>query len=151
MRRLKLVSVFAASLILAGCTVYADHPVKAFSQATGGEGFERAFWKEIQQQDWKDVQSHLASNFVYMTPSGRWDRSAALEHIQKLHLQDYSISDLATEMNRDMFVVTYTITLRGTADNARLENLPERRMTIWQQQKGGWMAIAHSVLGPERK
>jgi len=46
-------------------------------------------------------------------------------------------------MNRDTFVVTYTIALHGTS--------PERRMTVWQQQKKGWMAIAHSVLGPVQK
>jgi hypothetical protein len=24
-------------------------------------------------------------------------------------------------------------------------------MTVWQKQKAGWMAIAHSVLGAEKK
>jgi hypothetical protein len=24
-------------------------------------------------------------------------------------------------------------------------------MTVWQKQNAGWMAIAHSVLGPESK
>jgi hypothetical protein len=26
-----------------------------------------------------------------------------------------------------------------------------RMMTVWQKQNAGWMAIAHSVLGPESK
>ncbi|HST13091.1 MAG TPA: nuclear transport factor 2 family protein, partial [Terriglobales bacterium] len=114
MRSLTITLLLAALMILSGCTVYADHPVKAFSQATGGEGFERALWKEIQSQDWKDVSSHFASNFVYVTPAGRWERDGALEQIQKLRIQEYTISDLATQMNRDTFVVTYTITLHGT-------------------------------------
>jgi hypothetical protein len=138
----------AALLTFLGCTVYPEHPIKAFNQATGGEGFERAFWKEVQAQDWKDVESHLSSNFVYVTPSGRWERGAALEHIQTLRIQDYTISDLSTEMNRDTFVVTYTIALRGTSQKGPLPFTPERRMTVWQQQKKGWIAIAHSVLGP---
>jgi hypothetical protein len=140
-----------ALLTTTACTVYADRPVKAFSEATGGEGFERALWKEIQQQDWKDVRSHIASNFVYVTPTGRWERDAALEEIEKLRLQDYSIADLTTEMNRDAFVVTYTIQLHGTAQGVALPETPERRMSVWQQEKGGWMVIAHSVLGPEHK
>jgi Domain of unknown function (DUF4440) len=143
--------LLAALLMLPGCTVYADHPIKAFNEATGGEGFERAFWKEIQAQDWKDIDSHLASNFVYVTPDGRWDRAAALELIRKIRIQDYTISNLATEMNRDAFVVTYTITLHGTAPTAASPEVSERRMTVWQQQKKGWMAIAHSVLGPAQK
>jgi Domain of unknown function (DUF4440) len=147
MRSLTITLPLAALMILSGCTVYADHPVKAFTQATGGEGFERALWKEIQAQDWKDVNAHFASNFVYTTPAGRWDRSGALEQIQKLRLQDYTISDLSTEMNRDTFVVTYTITLHGTGQFGTLPSAPERRLTVWQQHKSGWMAIAHSVLG----
>jgi hypothetical protein len=131
-----------------GCTVYPEHPIKAISQATGGEGFERAFWKEVQAQDWKDVGSHLSSNFMYVTPRGRWERSAAFDHIQTLRIQDYAISDMSTEMNRDTFVVSYTIVLHGTSQAGPLPGAPERRMTVWQQQKKGWMAIAHSVLGP---
>src|SRR5262249_51631555 len=70
-------AVLASFLILAGCTVYAERPVKAFSIATGGEGFERAFWEDIQKQDWKDLRAHLAANFVYFTPSERLDREQA--------------------------------------------------------------------------
>ena len=149
MRSLTITLSLAALMNLSGCTFYADHPVKAFSQATGGEGFERALWKEIQAQDWKDVNAHFASSFVYITPTGRWERSGALEQIQKLRIQDYAISDLSTEMNRDTFVVTYTITLHGTGgQSGTLPGAPERRMTVWQQHKSGWMAIAHSVIGP---
>jgi ketosteroid isomerase-like protein len=140
--------ILAVVTSFAACTVYPERPVKAFSQATGGEGFERAFWKEVQAQDWKGVESHLSSNFMYVTPQGRWERTAALEHIQTLRIQDYAISDLSTEMNRDTFVVSYTIVLRGTSAAGALPSAPERRMTVWQQQKKGWVAIAHSVLGP---
>jgi hypothetical protein len=152
MWRLSIVVVLLVALLsMAGCTFYADRPVKAFGEATGGEGFERALWRDIKQQDWKDLDSHIASNFVYITPSGRWERGSALEQIEQMRVQDYSISDLATEMNRDAFVVSYTITLRGTMQEKVLPDEPQRRMTIWQQQKGGWMAIAHTVMGPERK
>ena len=150
-RSLNFFLALAATLALASCTFYSDHPVKAFSDATGGEGFERAFWGDIKQQDWKDVEAHIASNFVYLTPKGRWERPAALEEIEQMRLQEYSITDLTTEMNRDAFIVTYTITLRGTAQGRAFSDLPQRRMTVWQQQKGGWMAIAHTVLGPEVK
>jgi uncharacterized protein DUF4440 len=148
MRSIPICLILAALVSCPACTVYPERPIKAFNQATGGEGFERALWKEIQAEDWGDVGSHLASNFVYVTPAGRWERAGALEHIQTLRIQDYTISDMATEMNRDSFVVTYTIVLHGTSQAGPLPIVPERRMTVWQQQKKGWMAIAHSVLGP---
>jgi uncharacterized protein DUF4440 len=138
MRRLMIAGALSF-LFLSGCTFYADRPVKAFGYATGGEGLERSLWGDVQKQDWKDLRAHLASNFVYVTPSGRFDRDQAVQQLQQLQIQDYSIGELATEMNRDSFVVSYTITFRGSA---------QRRMTVWQQQKSGWVAIAHSVLGP---
>ena len=144
-------AMLALILTSAGCTVYAERPVKAFGEATGGEGLERALWREIQQQDWKDLDAHIASNFVYIAPAGRWERSSALEHIEKMQVQDYSITDLTTEMNRDTFVVTYTIILQGTLQGQSLPNQPQRHMTVWQQQKRGWMAIAHTVFPAEQK
>lgn len=149
--RMTLGLLVTTIVILSGCTFYADRPVKTFGDATGGEAFERAFWRDIHRQDWKDLNAHLASNFVYITPAGRWERAGGLEQLQQLRLQDYSIGEVATEMNRDTFVVTYTITLRGTTGGQALGEQPQRRMTVWQQQKRGWMAIAHSVLGTEGK
>ena len=141
------VPLWIALLLLSACTVYSEHPVKTFSDATGGEGLERAFWQDVQKQDWKDVERHLAGNFVYATPGKTLERAEALENFQQMQIQEYSIGDLSTEMNRDAFVVTYTVTLRGTRQGQAFPDQPQRRMSVWQQQKGGWVMIAHTVLG----
>jgi hypothetical protein len=47
--------------------------------------------------------------------------------------------------------VSYTIAMRGTIAGQPLPSEPVRMMSVWQKQKAGWMAIAHSVLGPEKK
>jgi|SRR5882762_1970727 len=150
MRRPPLILLsLIAMLPLSGCTVYGERPVKAFADATGGEGFERAFWLDIKDRDWKDLDRHIASNFAYITPAGRFERAAALEHIQHMQIQEYSIGDLETEMNGDTFLVTYTITLRGNVQGKLFPDQPQRRMTVWQHQKSSWVAIVHSVLGPK--
>jgi hypothetical protein len=142
-----LVLGLTALIPLNACTIYGERPVKAFSDATGGEGFERAFWQDIQTKNWKDLDHHISSNIVYVTPVGRFERTAAMEHIQSLQVQEFSIGELATEMNGDLFVVTYTIVLKGSADGKPFPDRPQRRMTVWQHQKSSWVAIAHSVLG----
>jgi ketosteroid isomerase-like protein len=142
-----LLCLFALLVLGGGCTVYKEQPVRAFADATGGEGFERALWRDIQAQNWKDLDHHISSNIVYVTPHGRFERAAALEHIQQLRVQDFSIGDLQTEMNGDTFVVTYTIVLKGTVEGKPFPDIPERRMTVWQRQKSSWVAIAHSVVG----
>jgi hypothetical protein len=141
-------AVFALSMSLSGCTVYSERPAKTISEATGGESLERVFWQDVQKQNWKDLDSHIASNFVYVTPNGRYERADALQHLEQFQLQEFSLGDLVTEMNRDTFVVTYTIVLRGTAGGHALSGQPQRRMTVWQQEKRGWVAIAHSIVGP---
>jgi ketosteroid isomerase-like protein len=147
MRTMKTVGLLACVVWLAGCTVYGQKPVKALADATGGEGLEQALWRDIQHKDWKDLQNHTASIFVYQTPNGKLDRAAALERIQKMDVSEYSLGELSTELHGNVFVVTYSITLRGTLDGQPLPDKAERRMSVWQQQKSGWMLIAHAVIG----
>jgi hypothetical protein len=140
------------------CTFYGEHPARSLSEATGGEGLERIFWKNVQAANWVEVERSLASNYAGVTPSGTLDRSATLEQYRQWQLKDYALGDLNTEMNGTTFVVTYTITLNGTfnaaAGNAAgngttgpqpLPSTPQHMMTVWQQQKKGWVVIAHSV------
>jgi hypothetical protein len=146
LRLAAIVPLLMTVLWSSGCTVYGEHPVKAIADATGGVGFEQAFWRDIKTQNWKDLDQHISANFVYVTPAGRLERAAALEEIRRMQVQQYSIGNLETEMNGNTFVVTYTIILRGSLQGQVFLDQPQRRMTVWQQQKSSWVAIAHSVL-----
>jgi len=134
------------------CTFYGEHPARALSEATGGEGLERVFWKEVQAANWVEVERALASNYSGVTPTGILDRSATLEQYRQWQLKDYALGDLKTEMNGNTIVVTYTITLNGslngTGGSQPLPSALQHMMTVWQQQKTGWVAIAHSVSQP---
>lgn len=144
--------MLSAIILLAGCTVWREHQVTEFKDATGGEGLERSFWKEVKAKHWNALEGHLAGNYVSFTPQeGRFDRVSMLAHLQKVQLDDFSLGDLQTELNTETLVVTYAITMRGTFDGQPLPSGPVRMMTIWQKQKTGWQAIAHSVLGPQDK
>jgi hypothetical protein len=141
--------VVGAVLIQSGCTVWGEHPVRHWQDATGGEGLERSYWKDVEAKQWDDLDRHLAGNYVFSTPAeGRLDRVAALAHLEQLQLDAYSLADFETELNGQTLVVTYTITMRGKAGTQALPAAPVRMMAVWQQQKPGWMAIAHAVIGP---
>jgi hypothetical protein len=149
-----LVSLVAALTFTSACTFFSEKPAKSFSEATGGEGLERVFWKHMQASNWVEVDRALASNYAGVTPAGNLDRAATLEQYRNWQLKDFSLGDLNTELNGTTIVVTYTITLNGTingsAGNAAaspqpLPSAPQHMMTVWQQQKSGWVAIAHSV------
>ncbi len=145
-----LLSVLILVLTFApACTFYGDHPARSLSEATGGEGLERVFWKNVQAANWVEVERALASNYSGVTPGGTLDRSAALAQYRGWQLRDYALGDLKTELNGTTIVVTYTITLNGasngTAGSQPLPAAPQHMMTVWQQQKAGWVVIAHSV------
>ncbi len=144
--------MLSAIVLLAGCTMWREHQVSDFKDATGGEGLERSFWKQVKTKHWNAVEGHLASNYVSATPEeGRLDRAATLAHLQQLQLDEYTLGDLQTELNTETLVVTYAITMRGTFAGQPLPSEPVRMMTVWQNQKAGWVVIAHSVLGPQNQ
>jgi len=145
--------LLSALLLLPGCTMWREHPgSNKWTDATGGEGLERSFWREVKDKRWNELEHHLAGNYIAVSPEeGRLDKAAALARLQHLQLDDYTLGDVQTEMNSDTFVVSYTIAMRGTIAGQPLPSEPVRMMTVWQKQKAGWMAIAHSVLGAEKK
>jgi hypothetical protein len=149
-----LIYLLAAIVILSftvnsACTFYGEHPARAFADATGGEGLERVFWKEVQAANWVQVDRSLASNYSGVTSTGTLDRAAALDQYRQLQLKDCTLGDLKTELNGNTIVVTYAITLNGTMNGSAgqqpLPSSPQHMMTVWQQQKSGWIQIAHSV------
>src|ERR1700674_5060831 len=134
--------VLGAVLVLSGCTVWGEHPVRHWQDATGGEGLERSYWQDVKGKQWDELDRHLAGNYVFSTPAeGRLDRVAALARLERLQVDQYSLGDLQSELNGQTLVVTYTITMRGRAGDQALPAALVRMLAVWQQQKPGWMAI----------
>jgi hypothetical protein len=153
-----MLALMCELMLAPACTFYGEHPARTASEATGGEGLERVFWKDVAASNWVEVERMLASNYIGVTPGGTLDREATLAQYRQWQLKESSLGDLKTELNGSTIVVTYTITLNGTAGNGAtgsgtagsqpLPSVPQHMMTVWQQQKSGWVAIAHSVSQP---
>jgi hypothetical protein len=146
--RLAAVPLLISLILALACTIAKERPAHTFAEATGGEALERVFWKEIQAGSWTEIERILASNYMGIVPGASLDRTATLDQYRQWKLTDFAIGDLKTEMNGPAFVVTYTITLNGTAAGQPLPPGPQHMMTVWHQQKSGWMVIAHSVSQP---
>lgn len=144
----------ATALVLfeSACTMFKEHPANSFADATGGEGLERVFWKSVAAGNFKEIDRVLASNYAGVTPSGTLDKAAALEQYQNWRLKQYSLGDLKTELNGTTMVVTYTITLNGSivgkGGTQALPSTPQPMMSVWQQEKSGWIEVAHSASLP---
>jgi len=72
----RMFALVFALMFTSACTFYGEHPARVLSDATGGEGLERVFWKDVQAGNWAEVERALASNYVGVTPA---ERSTALQ------------------------------------------------------------------------
>jgi uncharacterized protein DUF4440 len=145
--RARTIALLLAALLLAGC---GSPKPNTWSGATGAEQFERLFWQSVQKKEWNDVEHHLAASFVMSTPAGRLDREAALANLQQLDVQEFSLGDVDVRPAGSDMIVTYTVTLRGTAGGRPLPSEPVHMMSVWQQVKHGWIMIAHAVSSPAK-
>jgi Domain of unknown function (DUF4440) len=139
--------------VLTACTMWKEHKVQGWSDATSGEQLERLFWGDLKAKNWGDVEKHLASGFIYLSPHGTMDRATALEELKRIDVKDFSLGDFVTEQNGPDLVVTYTVSAQGMRAGEPLPSAPIHMMTVWQQIPHGWVAIAHSrvlVAGPAK-
>jgi ketosteroid isomerase-like protein len=144
--QLRICFLITTCLLLAGCTVWGERPANHISEATGPAALERTFWNDVKAKNWTEIERHIAINYVGDTPDGKEDRASAVQRLQRMTLQDFSITDIQTELNGSTFIVNYSLTLQGQADGRPLSSSPIRMMTIWQHQKSGWIMIGRSTL-----
>ena len=141
-RHLILLVIVFGALAETGC--WEQPKVSTWSNATGAEQFERLLWQEIKAKNWNAVEPRLASTYVAQT-AGAWrDRAAEMEHLKALDISEYSLGEVEVHPAGADMVVTYKMNLRGTSPGQPLELKDAPMMTVWQQVKGGWIAVAHA-------
>ncbi len=146
MRRLFwLAWVFVVIAMLTSCSVWPERKPQKWSDVTGGESLERAFWNDLKAKNWKDLEMHIAATYLLVTPGGTLERAQALERWKQLEIQDYSLGDFNIQLNGNAYIVSYVVTLRGTLAGKPLPSAPIRAMTVWQQYARLWLALAHSA------
>lgn len=131
-------------LVVSGCTMWPEAKVSNWKNATGAEAFERLLWQEVKAKNWVEVEAHLASNFVYQDKTGRQDKTKFVSDLKETNLSDYTIGDVEVAANGTDAVVTYSAQFSGSYLGKPLPSEPIRVMTVWQQHKGGWVAVAMS-------
>ena len=135
---MKSQSLFA--LVLAVALLSAAHSQSIWKEsknpgwkaATGVEQYERLMWKAVKDKDWLAVESHMASNFVYQDGSGTKDKAQRLADLKSVSIGDEPISEPVVIPSGDHAIVTYR--MNGN-----------KVMSVWQQQKSGWVMVAMAI------
>jgi hypothetical protein len=138
-----LASVLLVTGVLTSCSVWPERKPRKWSDVTGGESLERAFWNDLKAKNWNDLEMHIAATYVLVTPEGTLERAQALEHWKQLDIREYSLGDFNVQLNGNAYVVSYAVTVRGTIAGKPLPTTPIRAMTVWQQYARLWLALAH--------
>ena len=112
-----------------------------WTNATGGEQFERLYWQDIKEQDWNSVESHLASNFVGTSPKGATDKAQFLAAAKDANVTGFSLSEFSVTDQGPDVIVTYLANIQGEAHGKPIPAVPFRLTAVWQQQKKGWTCV----------
>ena len=74
----------------------------------------------------------MASNFVYSDAAGTKDKAARVAELKQMAVSDDALADPAVVPSGNHAIVTYTLSGR-------------HYMSVWQQQKSGWVMVAMSA------
>jgi hypothetical protein len=146
MRKQGILAVVLLCVISAGCSMWGKR-APGFAGATGGEQLQRAFLDEIKNKHWTEVEQRLSANFVLITPSGVYDRAAAMERIRKLDLKSYTLADLTIHPQGADAVLSYLISVDATMNGNALPSEPQRVVSTWQEVAGHWVLISQVNVG----
>jgi hypothetical protein len=123
--------LFVLSQSVFSQTLWKESKNPSWKTATGAEQYERLLWQAVKAKDWLAVESHIASNFIYQDASGTRDKQQRVADL-KAATASAELTDVNVVANGIDAVVTYKM---GST----------RVMSVWQQQKSGWVLIAMSV------
>jgi hypothetical protein len=85
----------------------------------------------------------MAPIYTLTTSAGIVERDKAIEYFRSLRLKHIDIADLRVDPEAADMVVSYQATVHTRSSSA-----PARyyMTTVWQQAKGGWIAICHTEV-----
>ena len=119
-----------------------------FGDVAQAEMLERQMWEDMKHRNYKDVEANIATGFQSVHTDGARSREEEIELIKKLYLGSYTITDMKVTEAKDLFIVTYKISVSETIDEKRLGDLATPRMSVWQKINEKWQWVAHANLNP---
>lgn len=138
-----LLTALLVALGPTGCTVWGakKHPHK-FKDTTSAEQYERIFWKDVREHQWKEIRRVLASNVVYTAEGKAIQPDQIIPYLQSLGVDDFLISNVVVKPNGADMTLTFNIQIQ------RSGRPPESfvDLSVWQLVHHGrdLILIAHS-------
>lgn len=142
-RRIYSALIALSLLSLSSCTLWSQPKKSSWTNAVGAEEHERLLWQAVKDKDWLNVESHIASNFVFMDGTGSKDKQQRVKELRDLEISDFSLGEVNVTAQGSGAVVTYALTLKAPS---RPGERASKIMSVWQQHKRGWVLVAMSQM-----
>ena len=103
---------------------------------------EKASWDAFKRKDADAFKKMLAPEYTEITGSGLRDLAATVSGMNDVTLTDVTFADWKmTTIDKDLVLLTYTTTQKGTYKGEAIPEGPYRHGAAWINRNGEWLAI----------
>jgi hypothetical protein len=105
---------------------------------------EKELWQTLSKQNLDTFGATLTENQLYVSNDGVHDKPSTIKSVTGFVPTDVSFADWKfLSVDKDLAVVTYTATVKGTMNGQPLPEGSARASTVWVNQGGKWLAAFH--------
>jgi hypothetical protein len=105
---------------------------------------EKAIWDTIKNKDYEAFGNMLADDWVEVTGEAVYDKAGSIATVKEFQPSEATFSDWKfLSINKDAFVVTYTVSVKGKYKGKDLPTEPARASSAWVNRGGKWLAEYH--------
>ena len=102
---------------------------------------EKAAWDAFKRKDADGFKKLLAPEYVEIHESGVEEGSKVVEDMKDVELSDVTFADWKmTTIDKDLVLLTYTTTQKGTYKGQAFPEGPYRNAAAWINRNGEWLA-----------
>jgi hypothetical protein len=103
---------------------------------------EKAAWDAFRRKDADAFKKMLAPEYVEIHDGGVEDTAAVVNDMKDVELTDVTFADWKmTTIDKDLLLLTYTTTQKGTYKGQAFPEGPYRNAAAWVNRNGEWLAI----------
>lgn len=103
---------------------------------------EKAAWDAFKRKDADGFKKLLAPEYVEVHDSGVAEGSKVVDDMKDVELSDVTFADWKmTTIDKDLVLLTYTTTQKGTYKGQAFPEGPYRNAAAWVNRNGEWLAV----------
>jgi hypothetical protein len=103
---------------------------------------EKATWEALKKKDFEGFGEMLASDYLEVGGEGVFDKEGIIKNVKDMTVTDVTFSDWKfLPVDKDTALLTYQVTIKGTAANREIPPGPYRAGSAWQNRDGKWVVV----------